>query len=292
MLARRTTRIVASDRRFLLLILLSAPLLGALMLIRLPPDQLAALPPTRIRLVSQAPFVILAISLAVTQLGATNSVREIVKELPIFRRERAVGLKISAYLAAKLTVFGTVTAAQAIVVTLLAVARQGGPEDAVVLGSGALEVAVAMAATGVAAVALGLLVSSLVSSTDQAMTFLPVIVIMQLILTAGGVFPALNDPPGIQQAAYLSSAQWGFSAAASTTEMNHLNAMNTLAAQVPVIDLSETQRIVSAALSDPRGESRWNHDFATWMGIISALALLTLATTSLAALGLRRHDPS
>ncbi|CAM5743081.1 ABC transporter ATP-binding protein/permease [Streptomyces hirsutus] len=52
--------------------------------------------------------------------GAANAVRELVKERPIHRRERAVGLSRSAYLMSKIIVLGTVTVLQAVVLTLVA----------------------------------------------------------------------------------------------------------------------------------------------------------------------------
>jgi deoxyxylulose-5-phosphate synthase len=57
--------------------------------------------------------VLLVIVLGITWLGVSNAIREIPKELPIYRRERAAGLSISAYLASKVTVLGVVSAAQA-----------------------------------------------------------------------------------------------------------------------------------------------------------------------------------
>ena len=103
--------------------------------------------------------MLLVLAIAMTMIGLSNSLREIVKELPVFRRERAVGLSASAYVASKMLVLGALVVVQAAIYASLATLGQGGPRQAVVLGWPLGELIVACAATGVAAVALGLLVS-------------------------------------------------------------------------------------------------------------------------------------
>jgi len=98
-LTRRSAEVLAGDRSNLALLLLQAPVLGLLMLLALPTGQLAPPADGAIRLAAKGGLVLLILVLGVTWLGASNAAREIVKELPIFRRERAVGLSISAYLA-------------------------------------------------------------------------------------------------------------------------------------------------------------------------------------------------
>jgi hypothetical protein len=134
------------------LLLLQAPLLGLLMLFALPANELADTPTGEIRLLSKAALVLLVIVMGTTWLGASNSVREIVKELPIFQRERAVGLSIPAYVGSKAAVLGVLTVMQAVVLVLLATARQGGPSDAVVLWWPLGELMVIAALTGLAAI--------------------------------------------------------------------------------------------------------------------------------------------
>src|SRR4029077_9340591 len=100
-LSLRYTAVLAADRRNLALILLQAPLLGLLMLATLPSHQLSPAPPSEFRLISQASLVLLVIVLGTTWLGMSNAIREIAKELPIYRRERVTGLSRSAYVTSK-----------------------------------------------------------------------------------------------------------------------------------------------------------------------------------------------
>jgi len=53
-------------------------------------------------------------------MGAAASVRELVKERPIYRRERAIGLSIGAYLTSKILVLGIITGLQATLFTTIA----------------------------------------------------------------------------------------------------------------------------------------------------------------------------
>ena len=60
-------------------------------------------------------------------IGAANSVRELVKERPIYARERAAGLSSGAYLLSKLIVLGVISGVQAL---RARAARAGRPADA------------------------------------------------------------------------------------------------------------------------------------------------------------------
>ena len=126
-LTRRSFSVLAADRRNLALVMAQAPVLGLLMLVALPGGELAPAPASQLRLISQASLVLLVVVLGVTWLGMSNAVREIAKELPIFRRERAAGLSISAYVASKATILGAITILQSAVLVALATADQGGP---------------------------------------------------------------------------------------------------------------------------------------------------------------------
>ena len=289
-LTRRNLALLAGDRRNLALLALQAPAIGLIMLLALPHGQLAPAPDGTVRLAAKGGLVLLTLVLAITWLGASNAVREIVRELPIFRRERALGVAISAYLGSKALVLGAVAVVQAIVLVALATARQGGPVDAVVLGSPRLELTAAVAAAGVAAVGLGLLVSALARRLDRAMTALPVLLILELILGMGGIAPEMIAKPGLKQLSYVASTQWAFSAAASTTGLNDLEPLNGLARAVPTLDLADPTSAASGFAKAFGGEPRWNHTATAWL--TSMLALLGLSAVSLVAAGLalRRLD--
>ena len=264
--------------------------LALILLIALPSGELGPIDLPKIRVVSQAPLVVLTIVLSVTEIGAFNTIREIAEELPLYRRERAVGLSISAYVASKTAVFGVITIAQAVILGTIGLARQNGPQDALVLGWAFGELLIILVLCGLAAMALGLFVSAAVSTVDRAMTFLPIIFVMMMILAAGGIFPTFADQPGLKQASFLASSHWGFNGVAASVNLNELNMLGHVSASNPIIDLTEMQPVVEMLLDPAGGPSRSAHTAGTWMAAIIALVTITIGFLIATSLVLRRHD--
>jgi len=164
--------------------------------------------------------VLLALTLAASYLGAANSIREIVKERPILTRERSVGQSATAYIVSKALILGLVTVVESFVLTYIALLRQGGPKHGVVFVDFRLEIAIAVSLAGLSAMALGLLVSAMSGNADKVMTILPIILFAQFVLS-GSAFP-VRGTAGLDQVSYLSSARWGYSAAASSVNLDKL----------------------------------------------------------------------
>lgn len=289
-LTRRRVASIFADKRTLTLWLGLAVVLGLLLLVALPEGELGKLDPPLLRLTSRAPLVVLTVVLGVTELGAFNTIREIVDELPLYRRERAVGLSISAYVASKTVVFGVVTIVQTVILTVLSLARQNGPEEAVILGWPFGEMLIVLILSGLAAMALGLLVSAAVDTVDRAMTFLPIIFVLMMVLAAGGIFPTFASKPGIRQASFLASSHWGFAGVAATVDLNNLNMVGTASTSVPVIDVTDPAPLVEAITSPRGGQARFSHTAGAWLAANAALLTITIALLIATAVVLRRHD--
>ncbi len=289
-LTRRRIASIFADRRTLALWVGLAVGLGLILLVALPAGELGKLEPPLLRLTSRAPLVVLTVVLGVTELGAFNTIRDIVEELPLYRRERAVGLSISAYVASKTAVFGVITVAQAVILTGLSLARQNGPQEAVLLGWPFGEMLVVLILCGLAAMALGLLVSAAVDTVDRAMTFLPIIFVLMMVLAAGGIFPSFASTPGIKQASFLASSHWGFAGVAATVDLNNLNMVGNASVSVPVIDVTDPAPLIEAVTSPRGGQARFSHTVGAWLAANAALATITVALLIATGLVLRRHD--
>ena len=226
-----------------------------------------------------------------TWIGMSSSAREIVRELPQFRRERAAGLSLSAYLASKVVVLGAITILQIVVYVLIATAAQHGPNDAIALGSGRLELAVDVAVAAFAGMCLGLLISATVRTSEQAMTVLPVVLIAQMVLASGAVFPDVAERVGLRQAREVVSAQWGFSAAAATADLNRIQAFNNRVRALREVNLNEPDKIVDAIAQPAKGPTRWAHRVGPWLTDIAVMLALSLAALIAAGLVLARRDP-
>jgi Ni/Fe-hydrogenase subunit HybB-like protein len=98
---------------------------------------------------------------------------------------------------------------------MLALLGRPGPDDALVLGNGHIEIAVAVAAVGIAMTVAGLVVSAAATSTVQTMPALLALVMAQLAL-CGGLF-TLSGRVGLEQVSWLLPTRFGYAATAATT---------------------------------------------------------------------------
>lgn len=117
--------------------------------------------------------------------GANNAIREIVAEEAIYRRERLASLRIPPYLLSKFAVLSGAALIQCVAFLgiLAGLDRVRGADFPLLL--------LLLFLTSLAGVAAGLFFSALVSSTEKAMTVLPLILIPQLLLS--GFFKPVDD---------------------------------------------------------------------------------------------------
>jgi ABC-type multidrug transport system ATPase subunit len=289
-LSARYAAVLTADRRNLALMLLQAPLLGLLMLAALPAHQLSPAPPSEFRLISQGSLVLLVIVLGTTWLGMSNAIREIAKELPIYRRERVAGLSRTAYVASKMTVLGVVTVVQAAVLVAIATSRQGATGDGALIGWPLGELIVVSALAGVAAMAIGLFISAVARTTDRAVTVLPIVLVLLLVLALGAVFPQIGKRPVLNQLGYLGTTQWGFAGMASTVDLNDLQAVTGVLTRVDSIKVDDPAPLFRAVHKGDRGDPRWDHDPSAWLTACAALLGLALAAAVATSLALRRDE--
>ncbi len=157
-----------------------------------------------------------------TFMGISMSIRDLVGERPIFLRERAVGLLPSAYLISKIVVFGVFSGASAFIMLMVASWVKEPPRSGVMgIGSPVTELWLSIALTTWVAALLGLAISSIVSSNDQVMPILIVVLMVQLVLH-GGLIPIL-DNDALNAASKLVPARWGYAAAASGIDLESLS---------------------------------------------------------------------
>ena len=276
-LVRRHLAVIAADRGLLLMLILLAPILGFALFAVLGSGGLKAafgdVPGKgHIRTPNTSSMnVLFGIVFCVGLVGVVDSFREIVKELPIFRRERSIGLSLSAYLTSKLVVLAPFVLVQSTVLTLIAVSQQGGPKVSNILSPPVLELVFDIACTGLAAMVIGLLISAAVTTSDKATPLMAAVVASSLLLA--GVLFDLRDKPGIRELSYVTNSRWGFAAAASSVNLK---------------DLEVDQ------CHEPPHEScdaAWNHTTSVWIKDLGALGGIMIVGVGGAAYALRRRDP-
>ncbi len=290
-LVRRQARLIIADRRNAALLVAQPVFLGVLMLAALPAHELGAPAAGHVRAVSEAGLVLLVVILGATWIGAANAIGEIVRERPIIQRERASGLGVVPYVTSKVVVLGSLTAAQCAVMALLALARQGPQAPGSLLPSPLPELVLAAVLAGICGMALALVISAVASTVDQAMTILPVILVLEMLLALGGLFPNLVDKPVLKQLSYAASTQWAFSASASSVDLGRMQAFDTVAREVPRVQL-DAPVTTFESLANGLGETAsWQHEPATWIEDVGILLGIGALAVLAAGVAVRRRPP-
>jgi hypothetical protein len=155
-------------------------------------------------------------------MGTALTIRDLIGERPIFRREQAVGLSTTAYLLAKVAVFSLFATIQAAIATFIVRIGKGAPTaHPPFFGSSTVSLFLTVAATCVASAMLGLLLSALANSNEQIMPLLVVSIMSQLVLCGGMGIP-VTGRFGLNQLSFITPARWGFAAGASSIDFPHL----------------------------------------------------------------------
>jgi ABC-type multidrug transport system ATPase subunit len=141
---------------------------------------------------------------AAVWFGTSNAAREIVSERGIYRRERMVNLGLFNYVFSKfvlLSLFCVIQCTVLLAIVFFSLGFNGGPE-AFAIGLGTMIV------TAMNSVAVGLLLSALVASSEAAMALTPIALIPQVVL--GGLIVPMTTNPLLEWPMYVMPARWGF----------------------------------------------------------------------------------
>ena len=274
-LCRRYLAVIAADRQYSVTLLL-LPLLLSLFAHAVPGKAGLSLtkatestPPS-----GQPSQLLVLLIIGGALMGCAASIREIVKERAIYRREHGIGLSREAYLASKLVVLTVLTSLQGLILGLLGVVFLPPPDESVLLPWPRVEVAVAVVAVTVVSMTIGLLISAMIGNADRGMPMLVLVVMAELVL-CGGMFGVKGRPP-LEQLAWLSPSRWAYAMAASTVDLNDLRKTAH----------GDTDPLWGAATGEA-GLGRTG----TWLIALAACALQALVLVILLAMRLRRLDP-
>lgn len=257
-IARRQIRLVISDRGYFAFLMLLPFIMGVLSL-SVPGDVGFGVPKTAME-GGEAPNepgqILVMLNVGAIFMGTALTIRALISERAIFRREQAVGLSTSAYLLAKVVVFTAFAIVQAAIVTSIAILGKGWGAGAVdsgaVLGNRSIELFTDIAVTCVAAAMVGLALSALAKSAEQIMPLLVVAIMSQLVFS-GGMIP-VTDRLVLDQMSWFTPARWGFAASASTVDLI---------------------RLVPGPLTPQ--DRHWEHTSGAWLFDMGMLVVISLA---------------
>ncbi|MCX4453161.1 FHA domain-containing protein [Streptomyces sp. NBC_01340] len=273
-LVRRYVSVIVSDRGFLALTVILPAVLGAVSLL-IDPDKTLLVnaqvnPKTGVHVPNgTATTVLLILAVGACFAGAANSVRELIKERVIYERERATGLSRSAYLMSKVVVLGVITVLQGAMVGAIGFTSRTKPTEGLVFGNSVLlELSIPIMALGFTSMMFGLVISSLVKTSEKTMPLLVMFAIIQVVFT--GCLFILNGKIGVNEFSYLMPSRWAVGAAGATLDFNNIN---------PNTD--------DPSSTDPL----WNHTASAYGMDIVALLVLAAVCGFFVARFLRRHEP-
>lgn len=163
-LSDRYLDVLLGDPAGTLLLFLQAPLLGA------------AIAGVFVNISRDSQTLYFVLALSAFFLGAVNAAREIVKERALYLRERMFNLSPGAYLVSKFRV-------QAMLVVVQAVLLAGVVSLFVRLEVKLYVLGPVLVLTALSGTAVGLLISSIVTTSDKAVALVPLVVIPQILFS-------------------------------------------------------------------------------------------------------------
>ncbi len=170
LLSRRYLEVLFKDRLNLFILIVQAPVLALMTFLVTDPNR-------------PRDFLYFVIAIVAVWFGTSVSAREIVRERPIYVRERMFNLGVLPYLFSKLTVLGIIVAIQCSLVfiplkLLDLVGLMSMPGE--LLGIPQFWAMILTAAVGIS---IGLLVSAIVRTQEMATSLVPLILIPQLLFS-------------------------------------------------------------------------------------------------------------
>jgi len=148
-------------------------------------------------------------------VGAMTSVREVVKEAAIYKRERAVGLKIFPYVFSKLWMGFVMSFYQGGVILLIVIMLVHPPISSPSIYGEFFITIVLGILTGYL---LGLVISAAVPNQNAALIALIAVIVPQFLYT--GVLIPLEEVPLGEPVSYITPARWTFEAFVVSTGMS------------------------------------------------------------------------
>ncbi len=192
-LSKRYAQVLLRDKFTLFILFAQAPIIAFLTFLVMGNDQ-------------PRDFVYFMVSLVAVWFGTSVASREIIRERAIYKRERMVNLGLLPYLYSKLFVLGIIVGIQCLLLFVpLKLFDLVGlmPMPGVLLGIPQLWIVLLTSGVGIA---LGLLISAVVKTSEMATSLVPLILIPQILFSG-----LVGVPQGISKAAGLiMPATWSF----------------------------------------------------------------------------------
>ena len=189
-LADRYLETMLADWKGTLLLVIQAPILAGL----------AVMVWGNIGKATESMFFVMVLS--ALWLGCINASREIVKERPLFLREKMANLNVASYLYSKVYVLGLLCSVQIFLYTMIVWKFVDVKVAVGWLG-------IVLLFTAMCGTCLGLLISSLVKRPDYAVALVPLVIIPQLVFSEFAI--PKDQFEGVSKILFkLMPTRWGY----------------------------------------------------------------------------------
>lgn len=149
-------------------------------------------------------------------IGIFNSIQSVCKEHDIIRSEYRAGMKLSAYITAGILWQTIICFIQTLIMLCVCIPFVDFPESGVILPHALAEYFISFFLITFGSDILGIMVSSVSGSPNTAMTAMPFVLILQLIMSG-----VLFDLEGATElVAYVTFSKWGMSALGCISDLN------------------------------------------------------------------------
>ena len=206
-LLSRYAAVVRADTRNLMFWLGQAPLVALLLAMLFDGKMFAATQPQESNgdwPIHGAPRLLLLMAFSLMCFGLCNAAREIIKERAIYERERNVALRIGPYLVSKVALLALFALGQTLVIYAVVNARVPLHLN----GGDTITALTLLFLVTLNAITLGLLLSALASSPDQAITLVAALLLVQVLFS--GLVPLQKLPDWLRPMASLCAVRWGY----------------------------------------------------------------------------------
>ena len=202
LLSQRNLRILVQDRASLLLMLLVAPILGLLDLVMVRRNVFDAAQGDS----GQALTLMFLCGLIAVLVGSLATMREIVKEAEIYRRERMVGLQIMPYLLSKVWLCVVIALYQSTIFWITKIYLVDLPHNDF---NTRLAMYFTLFLSTLAGLIMGLLISAL-STAQNAAPLLTILFLVPQITLAGAIFPLDALGPVGETISRFTVTRWSY----------------------------------------------------------------------------------
>lgn len=202
-------------------------------------------------------------------IGIFNSIQNICKEHEIIRAEYRSGMKISSYITANILWQFVICLIQSVIMIMICLIFIDFNDTGIIIGSAIVEYFISILLITFGADIMGIMISSIAGSPTTAMTIMPFILILQLIMS--GVLFELSG--WSEKISYITFSKWGMSAFGSIADLNSDEFPLKLSEVFPQVVKLETESCYDHSVSNLITAWGWCVGISIFCYIVSIVSL-------------------